>query len=106
MDEPSPTPEDAAKGQDPDVRVVAVEYSPDGDLAVVFLEYNPQSRPTLYEALCERSDEGWTSSIGGSGGGIGWKITHEDPTLGERGVTTYWARGDAPRAEWDTPPPF
>lgn len=102
MDEAFPTPEDAAKGHDPDVRVVAVEYSPDRRFAVVFLEYSPKSRPTPYEVLCERFDEGWASSIGGSGGsGWNWKITHETPS-GELGVLTRW---DPPRAEWDTPPP-
>ena len=85
---------------DRDVRVVAVEYSPDSHLAVVFLEYNPHSRPTPYVALCERADDGWGSTIGGSGGGSGWMITHEHRGS-ELGVTWRW---DPPQAEWDTPP--
>ena len=103
MDEAYPSPEQAAKGSDPDCRVVAVEYSPDGGRAIVFLEYSPDSRPTPYEVLCEKGAGGWSSEIGSSGGsGWNWKFTHEDPTGGELGVTTRW---DPPRAEWGTPPP-
>ena len=103
MDEAFPTPEAAAKGGDPDARVLFVDHSPNGAFAIVFLEYNPQSRPTPYVALCEQSEDGWESTIGGSGGGSGWMITHEDPAREELGVT--WRR-EPPRAEWDTPPPF
>ena len=69
---------------------------------MVFLEYNPDSGPEPYEVLCEKSQDGWSSSIGGSGGGINWKITHEDPVCGGLGVTTRW---NPPRADWNTPPP-
>ena len=85
MDAAFPSPEEVAQAGDSagtDARVVAVEYSPDRDRAIVFLEYNPDSRPEPYEVLCERSENGWTSS-------------------GELGVTTRW---DPPRAEWNTPP--
>jgi hypothetical protein len=96
-----PTPEDAAMGSDPDARVAFVDYSPNGAFAIVFLEYNPDSRPTPYAALCERSGDGWTRGIDGSGGGMGWMITHEHGGS-ELGVTWRW---NPPYAEWNTPPP-
>jgi hypothetical protein len=103
VDQVFASPEEAALEGDRDVRVVAVEYSPDGSRAIVFLEYNPGSNPRPYEVLCERFNDGWTSSVGSSGGapGFAWKFTHEMPS-GELGVLTRW---DPPRAEWDTPPP-
>ena len=102
MDKAFASPEEAALEGDSLARVVAVEYSPDGGRAIVFLEYSPDSRPTPYEVLCEKGDDGWSSAIGASGGsGWNWKFTHETPS-GERGVLTRW---DPPRAEWDTPPP-
>jgi hypothetical protein len=99
MDEAFPSPDEAAREGDSYCRVIAVEYSPDRRFAVVFLEYSPESRPTPYVALCERFDDGWESSIGGSGGGMGWMITHGEEELG---VTWRW---EPPRAEWNTPPP-
>jgi len=41
VDEPFPTPEEAAKGSDPDARVLFVDHSPNGAFAIAFLEYNP-----------------------------------------------------------------
>jgi hypothetical protein len=84
--------------------VLKVDRSPDGQRAIVFLEYNPDSAcPELYEVLCEKAGEEWSSSVGSSGGsGLSWKLTHEDGAGGELGVTTRW---DPPRAEWDTSPP-
>ena len=102
MDAAFPTPEEAARGSDPDARVLFVDQSPNGAFAVVFLEYNPEARPTPYAVLCERADDGWARSIDGSGGGWGWMIAHEDRVRAELGVTWRW---EPPRAEWDTPPP-
>jgi hypothetical protein len=96
-----PTPAAAAQADDPNSTVTAivkVEHSPDGRYAMVFLEHNG-SEP--YEQLCERTEAGWIATTGGSGGGQGWKSTHEDPVRGSLGVTTTW---DPPSARWDAPP--
>jgi hypothetical protein len=97
-----PTPDAASQADDPTSRVtevVAVEYSPDGRFALVFLEYNGWMP---YEQLCERTDSGWVGTTGTSGGGQGWKLTHEDPARGPLDVVTEWC---PPSAHWDVEPP-
>ena len=96
------SPEAAARGDTPAhfAHVVAVEYSPDGDRALVFLEFNEPPRTAPYEALCEKDGDRWIESTGGSGGGEGWKWTHDDPVRGPLGVAS---RSNPPTARWDVP---
>jgi hypothetical protein len=98
------TPEDAVR-DDPSVppryvRVLAVRYAPDGTRAVVFVEYNEPPAVEPYVVLCEKVGDGWVESSGGSGGGIAWLGTHDDPAHGRIGVATSWY---PPTARWNVP---
>ena len=97
-----PTPEDAVVAGDsvpPEyVKIVAVDYSPDGSYAVVFIEYNEPPDVEDYVVLCEKTDAGWAEGSGGSAGGVSLMATGESGSLG---VKTTWK----PRAvRWDVQP--
>jgi hypothetical protein len=79
------------------VRIIAVKCSPSGRNAVVFIEHE---NDYPYEEFCERTGEGWKTRGGGSGGGTGWRWTHDDPVQGPMGVAISW---EPPGARWDVP---
>jgi hypothetical protein len=96
------SPEAATRGETPArfARIIAVEYSPSGERALVFAEFNETPHTELYEMLCEKEGGRWHASTGGSGGGRGWKWTHDDPVRGPLGVASRW---NPPAARWEVP---
>jgi hypothetical protein len=96
-----PSPEEAVVAEDPVpaqyVRVVAVEYAPDGRHTVVFIEYNEPPRVEPYVVLCDRTQGRWSQQSGVSGGGVSWFGTSDD---GSVGVETTW---HPPTARWNVP---
>ncbi len=92
MDRVFPSPEAAARSDDPNGEVSEVRLvsqSPDGQHAVVLLEYNA-SQP--YAGLCQRRGDGWVAASGGSAGGETWLSVG-----GDASVHTVW---DPPSASW------
>lgn len=102
MNEVFASPQAAAQGDTPArfTEVIAVKYSPGRDRALVFLELNEPPHTEPYEVLCVRDRYGWRAPIGSSGGGEGWKWTHDDPERGPLGVASSWR---PPTARWDVP---